>query len=136
MANLEGTAPDLPRTYSCTLGIHDDAFSKLEVLLNTDLLTSCNVLPGKRLRISSSHVESPRQVFKKRTDSNPTIGISRRTSCMCNSIAWDIITSNSGVAKHAGKISEISYVFVVPKVAPESLQKHPNLEVRCKRATP
>ena len=109
--------PTILAPHVCTLGVHDDAFSKLDVLVNAAALPSTNIQPGTRLRIATHDVESPRQSFKRRHSEHGRPGQHRRNS-----------------ARHQdAKACEISYVFIVEELPAELLARHPNLEISISR---
>lgn len=104
--------PEPPSPITCTLGIHDEAFSKLDVLVNSSKFPSCDLSPGTRLRVVSLDVDSPRHTLKHYGSASHGAGTGRRMS-----------------TKHQDKPARISYVFVVEETPPELLVKHPALEI-------
>lgn len=57
-------APALQVTLACTLGVHDEAFSKEEVLVNSSLFPPGSLAIGTALRITALEADSPSRSFK------------------------------------------------------------------------
>jgi hypothetical protein len=99
----------IPRT--CTLHLHDDAFSKVEVLVNPQVFPSWKIKVGTRIRIAAIEDGSPQRGSRKLG------GESRHARRQPSAKQPD------------NKLTSTEYVFVVDKLTPEVHAKHPNLQL-------
>ena len=58
----------------CTLGLHDEAFAKDDVLVNPSLFAGQNVVVGTRMRIMALEMESPTMHPRRRSSGRPSQG--------------------------------------------------------------
>lgn len=68
---------DLSYGVVCTLRIHDDVFSKENVLMNLSLFAQGSVAAGSRMRVITLEPEFPRSSFEARRDGRHFICQSR-----------------------------------------------------------
>ncbi|MCJ1404520.1 vacuolar membrane-associated protein iml1 [Xylographa trunciseda] len=94
-----------PINLVCTLGIHDDSFSKHEVLLNASLFPLGGIPVGTPVQLRALETESPSRSFKH----NGTSDLTTRA--------------------HNKLPQEVFYVFRVKDTSSETSSKHPNLEI-------
>ena len=59
----EGDDPQIK--FFCSLGLHDEAYSKDDVLVNPTLFTGQQVPSGVRMRITALETESPTMAMKR-----------------------------------------------------------------------
>ena len=108
--------------HSCTLGVHDDNFSSLDILVNQPLFTLWGVATGTPLRLTMVGTKQPP---RSEADGVVTKGHGGARNGICNSL----LQLSFSVSSISAKAREIWYVFVVPEMPPELHVRHPNLEV-------
>ena len=57
---------DAQTKFFCSLGLHDEGFSKDDVLVNQSLFAGQNVASGVRMRVTALETESPTIAMKRR----------------------------------------------------------------------
>ena len=72
---------DYPQTRIWTLGVHDEAFSKADVLINGPLFPLGHLATGAKLKITSANVNSPRHLFRSHSSGQREGIFGRRMSC-------------------------------------------------------
>ena len=74
-------AASLLQTLVCTLGIHDEAFSRAEVLINGACFPQWHVATGSRMKIIATNAEFPPRVFRSHSNGQHQGIFGRRMSC-------------------------------------------------------
>ncbi|MCJ1477617.1 vacuolar membrane-associated protein iml1 [Lambiella insularis] len=106
-------ATDLHVSLVCTLGIHDEAFSKEEVLVNLTLFDPGSLAVGTPIRMTALEADSPRRSFKHYGARGSSADQKERV-----------------FAKTEPKSpQQACYLFKANHSSPETVSKHPNLEV-------
>ncbi|MCJ1390928.1 vacuolar membrane-associated protein iml1 [Xylographa bjoerkii] len=115
-----------PISLVCTLGIHDDGFSKDEVLLNASLFPLGGIPVGTPVQLLALKTQSPSRSFKH----NGTDDLRRPSSGNMHMPPSFRTKSNFRAERtHDKPMQEVSYVFKVKDTSSETTSKHPNLEI-------
>ena len=104
-----------PTPRVCTLGFHDDSFSKLEALVNSRVFPSWNVGAGTKIRIVALGEESARHRSRKHGESQYSSGRQRAST------------------RQPDSKPSLEYMFTVREVPADIIAKHPNLQLSISR---
>lgn len=110
--------PPLPVPRICILGIHDETFSKVDVLVKDTLFPQTKILPGTHLRIVA-HTLPPLESDQQQTASKRRLS-ERRSSKQHR---------RSSTRNRQGRENGVSYVFIAQELPGDLLERYPTLEI-------
>jgi hypothetical protein len=121
-------------TLTLQLGVHDERFSKEDVLVGgASVFAPDTVAAGDRVHIQVIEPESPRSVFRASESADPQHRSSSRPRPPADERPWAL----TGVARLPDKSrGGSSYVFAFPPANPSIISRHPALEVSPRPVVP